>query len=105
MRTLDDLLKRVVVCMSGCWLWTGADSGNGRGGGYAKVSKTIDGVEKWFYVHRYVFELFKGPIPEGYEIDHICKHWGWIPFIHRRCVNPDHLEAVPPSENQRRNFR
>lgn len=43
------------------------------------------------YVHRVAHELAIGPIPEGYEVDHLCR----VP----RCVRPDHLEAVTPKEN------
>lgn len=33
-------------------------------------------------------------VPHGYTVDHLCRT--------RSCVNPDHLEAVPHSENVRR---
>jgi len=103
MRSVDDLLERVVVCPSGCWIWVGADSGqNGRGGNYPKISRTIAGIQRWIYVHRRVYELFVGPIPDRYQVDHLCARWGWNRLLHRRCVNPDHLEAVPHIENQRR---
>jgi hypothetical protein len=37
------------------------------------------------------YETFVGPIPEGYEVDHRCRN----PI----CINPGHLEAVPPAIN------
>ena len=47
--------------------------------------------------------LFKGPIPDGLEIDHTCHNesqclGGWNCF-HRRCVNPTHLKIVTHIEN------
>jgi hypothetical protein len=41
--------------------------------------------------HRVSYELFKGPIPKGLHIDHLCRV--------RCCINPDHLEAVTLVEN------
>lgn len=42
------------------------------------------------------YEMAKGPIPEGYTIDHLC--------YNPRCINPGHLEAVTMKENIRRRF-
>lgn len=68
-----------------CWLWTGA-SWNGYG--------RFDNER----AHRFAYRLFKGPIPEGMEIDHSCHIAGQcmktVDCPHRRCVNPDHLKAV-----------
>lgn len=100
---LDWLLDNIFVCPSGCWLWLGATSGTdeeARGAGYPKMRF----LGKTTYVHRVVHTFFIGPIPKGHQVDHKCKHW-WnvFPFAHRRCVNPDHLEAVTQSDNLKRN--
>lgn len=107
--TLDDLFDRVVVCPSGCWLWTGADSGNDPSkGGYGRVLPPGVGRRTPEAAHRYVYRMFKKSrpikIPEGYDIDHLCRHWTEARFAYncRRCVNPDHLEAVRPAVNQER---
>ena len=65
-----------------CWLWTG---------------KLLKKYSQFWYEgkvtsgHRASYRMFKGDIPEGLHIDHLCK------VCH--CVNPDHLEAVTPREN------
>lgn len=69
-----------------CWLWRGRPEANGYG-----VLK-VDGKSR--KAHRYSYELLVGPIPEGLEIDHLCRV--------KNCVRYTHLEAVPPLENQRR---
>lgn len=45
-------------------------------------------------VHRLAYELARGEIQNGLEIDHLCRV--------RHCLNPDHLEAVTHAENTRR---
>ena len=61
-----------------CWLWTGAN----HGGGYGTVN--IGGQFK--YAHRLSYEWVVGPIPQGLELDHLCRT--------PACVNPAHLEPV-----------
>ena len=77
---------------SGCWLWMGyvMPIGPRRTGGYGafKIGKSA------LKAHRVSYELFKGPIPDGLTIDHLCSL--------RCCVNPDHLEAVPLVVNIKR---
>lgn len=71
---------------TGCWEWAKSVTS----GGYGSVCVNA----KTSLAHRVFYERLVGPIPEGCEIDHLCRN--------RRCVNPDHLEAVPRSENLRR---
>lgn len=47
--------------------------------------------------HRVSHVLYKGPIPNGLVIDHLCRN--------PSCVNPDHLEAVTQKENVHRGIR
>lgn len=71
---------------AGCWLWTGAVTNSG----YASGSSG----GKSMLAHRWAYERFVGPIPEGLELDHLCRV--------TLCVNPTHLEPVTHEENVRR---
>ena len=78
--------------MSGCWIWTGVIRKNGYGSAHSGNEK--DGTDKVELAHRLSYQLFKGEIPRGLEIDHLCRF--------RCCVNPDHLEAVTSMVNNHR---
>lgn len=69
----------------GCWLWLipGHD-GYGRIG----LGGRDDGVG---YAHRVVYEALRAPIPDGLQIDHLCRQ--------RACVRPSHLEPTTHREN------
>ncbi|MBC7324493.1 MAG: HNH endonuclease [Moorella sp. (in: Bacteria)] len=77
---------------TGCWLWTG--SCNEGQSGYGQVS--YEGEAQ--LVHRVVFRLLVGDIPEGFQVRH-ADAWGRHFTL---CCNPDHLEAVPKKEALRR---
>jgi len=80
--------------VGGCIIWRGSRIGTDRRyGGFRP-----HGDEKNFYAHRWIFEYTFGPIPEGLEIDHV-RARGCTGGL---CVNPDHLEAVTPTENRTR---
>lgn len=71
----------------GCWLWTGAINRHGYG-----QFLLSDGKRR--AAHRVVYEVMVGPIPEGLQLDHLCRN--------RACVNADHLEPVTSRENTMR---
>jgi hypothetical protein len=100
MKTLEEIFEELVFyCPSGCWIFIGADSGQGgRGANYPKMR---DG-NRVVYLHRYVCEQVHGPIPDGHQVDHRCAQWSSFPVANRRCINPDHLEPVPVVVNQNR---
>ena len=68
-----------------CWLWTA-----GRAGTYGGFF-VGEGEKRRTYAHRWAYEFCVGPIPEGLQLDHLCRV--------RLCVNPDHLEPVTRREN------
>lgn len=69
--------KYVVDAATGCWNWQAAIS---RGYGYIAVDR------RGRVAHRVMYELLVGKVPDGTELDHLCRN--------RRCVNPAHLEPV-----------
>jgi hypothetical protein len=83
---IERFTNRIEVTQT-CWFWTGSLNDLG----YPKLSMSHNTS---VYAHRVSHELFKGPIPDGLVIDHLC----CVPA----CVNPDHLEAVTQQENLRR---
>lgn len=76
---------RQVLKTDSCWTWTGPKNNDGYG------SLWVTKRNKYLKAHRYSYEYFKGPIPEGLTLDHLCRNRG--------CVNPDHLEPATDREN------
>lgn len=77
---------RKVEITGECWNWTARLTTSGYGHFY------IDGGKK--HAHRVSYEMERGPIPDGMQIDHLCRN--------RKCVRPSHLEVVTLQENIRR---
>lgn len=70
-----------------CWIWQG-DTDRG---GYGSTRTVIDGRRIHTPAHRAVFVELGGTIPDGLQLDHLCRV--------RLCVNPSHLEVVTAREN------
>lgn len=89
---IDRILIRTEIRPDGCHEFIGG-SRNGSRGQYRRIM-----VNKVLIpVHRYVYEFYFGPIPDGYTIDHTCGL--------TTCVNPLHLDAVPRGVNARRHWQ
>lgn len=74
---------------TGCWNWQGA-----KVYGYGYISSGAEKSMRQSRTHRVAYELLIGPIPEGLELDHLCRN--------RACCNPDHLEPVTHAVNAQR---
>jgi len=90
-RALSRFIRQVEE-RDGHWLWRAARF---------KPSGKYGGEYGYFYfrgrmvyAHRFAYEAFVGPIPDGLTIDHLCRQ--------TLCANPDHLEAVPHIVNIQR---
>jgi hypothetical protein len=78
----------IVDPTTGCWIWIGSRDGKG----YGRLRRTNE--RRYVGAHRVAYEQHRGPIPDGLELDHLCRV--------TVCVNPQHLEAVTHRENLRR---
>lgn len=68
---------------AGCWEWVGTFTDTGYG--------IIIAHGKRWRAHRYSWTITNGAIPEGMQIDHICRN--------RACVNPEHLRLATNKQN------
>ena len=82
----QDMVSEYAPHLGACWIWAAGRFQTGYGNFY------LDGGVH--YAHRVAYEIEVGPIPEDFEIDHLCRV--------RPCVRPSHLEAVTKQENIRR---
>lgn len=85
-KPLHDRLEAKLTPEGDCRIFTGAVANSGYG--------RIGFGNRTLQAHRAAYEVFVGPIPVGAHIDHLCRN--------RLCCNPEHLEVVTQSENNRR---
>lgn len=74
-----------------CWIWQFDADRNGYG------SIRLPDSRQRIAAHKYFFQKVKGPVPNGLDLDHLCRI--------KSCVNPDHLEAVTRSVNMKRAWK
>jgi hypothetical protein len=86
---LTNTIRTAGPLHSDCWVWQRAL----RTSGYGAWTRRSDGLHGR-YAHAVSYETFVGPIPDGLQIDHLCRT--------RACVNPAHLEPVTQRENMQR---
>ncbi len=82
----DKMIKRFsskINKTDNCWIWIASKDSRGYGKFWIK--------DKYFYAHRFSYQIFKGQIHEDLVLDHLCHN--------KSCVNPNHLEEVTIGEN------
>lgn len=76
--------NKVVILETGCWQWTAARSVDGYAHFWPERNQLVLG-------YRWAYEYYIGPVPNGLQLDHLCRNTS--------CVNPFHLEPVTHKEN------
>ena len=86
MATREEMFWAKVDKTETCWLWTAARTG--RNGQYGNFGI---GYPKVMLAHRWSYQNAYGQIPEGMQIDHVCRV--------TLCVRPSHLRVVTNKQN------
>lgn len=76
-----------IVAEDDCWMYAGQLSASG----YGIVAVYHDNRSTSARAHRAMYETLVGEVPEGLELDHLCRN--------KACINSAHLEPVTHREN------
>ena len=87
--TVARLSKHYTVSENHCWMWTAAKDRRGYGRTWDQATKREGAL-----AHKVMYEVIRGPVLLGYELDHLCRN--------PSCINPEHLEPVCHRENCQR---
>ncbi len=82
-----EIIPETDPTLGNCWGWRGV---SWKTTGYSRVNAE----NRSHQAHRVGYEHFVGPIPDGYDLDHLC--------MNKWCVRPTHLDPVSHAENIRR---
>lgn len=101
---LKKVIDRIQPQENGCWWYPAEVSAKG----YA-TTRIGWPVTKGTTIHRLSWIYYKGDIPEGMVLDHLCHNVttceGGNTCKHRRCVNPDHLQLISSADNNSKTVR
>jgi hypothetical protein len=85
-QTINRIISKISIDgETGCWNWIGQLNH----AGYGKFYYHKDG--KRHRIHKFMYIFAGGNVPDGYELDNLCRN--------RNCCNPAHLEPVTHAEN------
>ena len=90
---LERFMRKVDKQPDGHWIWTGVRAG-AKPHEYGAFRPGTRSSDPKVPAHRWLWEQLVGAIPDGLQLDHVCKV--------KLCVNPKHLEPVTEAENHRR---
>jgi len=82
-KTAQYLIDRSQDDANGCRVWVGTRTSSGYGRAHI--------AGQAYSAHRLSYTLFCKQVPDGLQLDHLCRN--------RLCIRPDHLEPVVPREN------